>query len=373
MDKSILLKYLNGELDSVAQQEVLDWINATKENEQYFINLMNLWATQTVSQEKASEGEYAQMIQKIRQVESGLQNRKLQCEVEEPLWQNEQSKRSATNPHSAPAPSPNPVFKRLFWAAAAVIVLLVGSNLFLLSVKRDAVGIQNNIASALLPPKNIEAYKELYTNRGVKAKLLLPDSSVVYLNSDTKIIYPDRFDSLSRNVQIEGEAYFKVTRDTTRPMIVTTGKGFAVRVLGTEFNLKANRNDANAQATLYSGKIDIIREKAGKVVITDVQPNETITIGDDNICTKVILSEPQKLMAWRDGKLIFDNTPVSEAVKMLERWHGVEVDVADASILNFKLTATFEQESIVQILELLKIISYIDYSIEGKHVTLKRR
>lgn len=407
MDKSILLKYLNGELDSSAQQEVLDWINATKENERYFINLMNLWATQTVSQEKASEEEYAQMIQKIRQVETGLQNRELRRE--ELLWENEQSRRneqpkrnerskrneqpgqreqfmrnehlvqnqqserSATNPHLVSDSSPNPVFKRLFWAAAAVIVLLIGSNLFLLSVKKEAVGSQNNIASALLPPKNIETYKELYTNRGVKAKLLLPDSSVVYLNSDTKIIYPDRFDSLSRNVQIEGEAYFSVVKDTTRPMIVTTGKGFAVRVLGTEFNLKANRNDANAQATLYSGKIDIIREKAGKVVITKVQPNETITIGDDNICTKVVLGEPQKLMAWKDGKLIFDNTPVSEAVKMLERWHGVEVDVADASILNFKLTATFEQESIVQILELLKIISYIDYSIEGKHVTLKRR
>lgn len=368
MDKSILLKYLNGELDSTQQQEVLDWINATKGNEQYFINLMNLWATQTISHEKASGAEYAKMAEKIRQIENGLQGGQSRYK--------EQPSENVTTPDTEklnPVSSGNPVFKRLFWAAAAVIVLLIGSNLFLLSVKEETIGIQNNIASVLKSPQNIESYKELYTNRGVKAKLLLPDSSVVYLNSDTRIIYPDRFDSLSRNVQIEGEAYFKVTRDTTRPMIVTTCKGFAVRVLGTEFNLKANKDDDNAQATLYSGKIDIIRERTGKVVITNVQPNETITIGSDNICAKVMFDEPQKLMAWRDGKLIFDNTPVSEAVKMLERWHGVDVDVADASILNFKLTATFEQESIVQILELLKIISYIDYGIEGKHVTLKRR
>lgn len=340
MDKRTLLKYFNGELNPEQKQAVLDWVNSSRVNEQYFIKLMNLWATQTVSNDKASEDEYNQMLKLVQQKEDL---------------------------------SGNNIFKKLFWAAAAVIVLLIASNIFLLSIKKEITGIQKEISSVLLPPKNFESYKELYTNKGVKASLLLPDSSIVFLNSDTKIIYPDRFDSLTRNVKIEGEAYFKVVKDTLRPMIVTTGKGFAVRVWGTEFNLRANENDTEAQATLYNGKIDIIREKNGKVLITPVQPNETITVGKDNICTKVILNEPEKLMAWRDGKLIFDNTPLSEAAKMLERWYGVEVVVADKSILDFRFTSTFEQESIVQVMELLKIIAYIDYTIEGKRITLTRR
>lgn len=358
MDKITLLRYLYGELGTEQKQEVLDWVNANKENEQYFIALMNLYATQTLSDEKASEAEYAGMVKIIRQKEMAEQR------GEETRSGRILDKAQEHGSH---------IFKKLFWIAAAAVVLLVVTNLFLLSVKQETIGIQKNTIAAMMSPKNIQSYKELYTNRGVKAKLVLPDSSVVYLNSDTRISYPDRFDSLSRNVRIEGEAYFKVTKDTMRPMIVTTGKGFAVRVLGTEFNLRANADDADAQATLYSGKIDIIREKGGKVVITNVQPNETVTIGNDNVCSKIVRNEPQKLMAWREGKLIFDHTPVGEAVKMLQRWHGVEIEVADASILDFRLTATFEQESIVQILELLKIITYIDYKIEGKHVTLTRR
>lgn len=340
MDKITLLKYFNGELNPRQRQAVLDWVNSSRDNEQFFIKLMDLWATQTVSNEKASEDEYNQMLKLVKR----------KGEI-----------------------SGNNIFKKLFWTAAAVILLLIASNIFLLSIKKEITGIQKEISAALLPPRNFKSYKELYTNRGVKATLLLPDSSVVYLNSDTKISYPDRFDSLTRNVKIEGEAYFKVMKDSLRPMIVATDKGFAVRVFGTEFNLRANDNDAEAQATLYNGKIDIIRKKNGKILITPVQPNETVTVREDNSCTKVILSEPEKLMAWRDGKLIFDNTPLSEAVKMLERWYGVEVVVADKSILNFRLTSTFEQESVVQVMELLKIITYIDYTIEGKHITLKRR
>lgn len=351
MDKATLLKYLSGELDQKQIQEVLDWVNRSHDNEQYFITIMNLWVTQTLSNDQASEQEYQHMLAAIKQ----------------------QKNRGVQLPIDVDKSFKNSLFKRLFWGAAVVVLFLTASNIFLLLDKKEHVGSPKNSIATVMPPKNFNSYKELYTNKGVKAMVLLPDSSVVYLNSDTKIVYPDQFDSLSRYVKIEGEAYFKVAKDSTRPMIVATSKGFSVRVLGTEFNLKANNNDADAQATLYNGKIDILRERAGKVVITTVQPHETITIGENDFCTKTVFNEPQKLCAWKDGKLIFENTSVSEAVKMLERWHGVHFVVADKSILDFKLTATFEQESIVQILELLKIISYLDYSIDGKCVTLRRR
>ena len=76
---------------------------------------------------------------------------------------------------------------------------------------------------------------------------------------------------------------------------------------------------------------------------------------------------------WKMGKIHFDSTPVSEAIKILNRWHGTQFTVNNPEILDYEITGNFENESIVQILELIKLTTYIDYTIDGKNIVLTKR
>ena len=141
-------------------------------------------------------------------------------------------------------------------------------------------------------------------------------------------------------------------------------------VVGTEFNLTTYANDDNIKLLLVSGKLDILDPNNKRVI--KVQQNEEVTIYD--------LSEaiPEKgcpviynSIAWKEGLLIFDNTLMSEVVKRLERWYGVQIEVENKELLAYRFTATFKSESLDRVLNVLKISSDIDYQINDTLVRLK--
>lgn len=214
-----------------------------------------------------------------------------------------------------------------------------------------------------------ERVHTIYTEKGVKSVVELPDGSTVQLNSDTKITYPDTFIGDTREVLLSGEAYFRVKGDSSRPMIVNTVKGFQIKVLGTEFNVKSYENDDFSSTTLYNGSIHLITPTSE----TKIVPHEQVMINKKNQITRlkpVILEDTR---AWTQGRLVFDETPISEVVKMLERWHGVTVQVKDPVILNYKITAEFKSESIYQIMYIIKSCSLIDYTISENTVVMTSR
>ena len=182
-----------------------------------------------------------------------------------------------------------------------------------------------------------EALVEYKVNTGVKGFVTLPDGSEVWLNSDSRVSFPAQFDTLNRKIRLEGEAY---------------------------------ANDDNIKLLLVSGKLDILDPNNKRVI--KVQQNEEVTIYD--------LSEaiPEKgcpviynSIAWKEGLLIFDNTLMSEVVKRLERWYGVQIEVENKELLAYRFTATFKSESLDRVLNVLKISSDIDYQINDTLVRLK--
>ena len=208
---------------------------------------------------------------------------------------------------------------------------------------------------------------------------MLPDSSKVWLNSDSRITYPEYFSGETRNISLSGEAYFEVTKDSIHPMIVKTDRNFSIEVIGTSFNLKCYKNDNNIEATLYSG---IIKANYNNVATLKnetltLKPNESFiyneskAIGTSNNNKPFYYPEPEKLKAWKDGTLIFNETPMLEVIKILERWHGTTFIITDKEIYNYNLSAEFKSESIIQILEIMKLIMPIDYNYSNNVVTLK--
>ncbi len=341
MNKSLLLQYIKGQTTEDQDKMVLDWIAESADNERFFLRLNNLWISLNISEEKATEKE----LSEIRALTT--------------------KKRSLLSP----------LRKILPYAAAAVVLLSFGLNFYL--VKNNSVKPQDLTDTPVrLADMTAGLKHELYTEKGVKARIMLPDSSFVWLNSDSKIIFPDRFESDIREIEFSGEAYFDIRKDSLHPLIIKTNKNFIVEVLGTKFNLKSYDNDNEARTTLYSGKLNVIsqiessRNDKRNEVVTTLNPLESCIIRSNQAPVHLRPDNIDDYTAWKDGKIIFDSTPISEAVKILERWHGVQFVVKDRTVYNYTITAKFKTESIVQIMEMIKYCALVDYSIDSTKVTL---
>ena len=262
-------------------------------------------------------------------------------------------------------PSKRNTFLRIVSAVAAVAVIaLLVADIHTRHLQTKA--LEDNKLS-LAQAVELGYMQELYVPKGAKSNIVLPDSSTVKLNSDSKIIFPHKFTGQTREVYIEGEGYFDVKSDSLRPMIVSTSNGYEIKVLGTKFNVYSYKDEPVSKTTLIEGRIDIL--KSDKVVaqlnngdsFVKEQVKAIKKISDQNISNDI---------AWTKDILIFHSAPMADVLKKLERWHGTQFVVKNPAIYDIKLTAEYQNESIVQILEVIKFSSGIDYSIKGNTVTL---
>jgi ferric-dicitrate binding protein FerR (iron transport regulator) len=210
---------------------------------------------------------------------------------------------------------------------------------------------------------------EYIVNSGVKGVVDLPDGSRVWLNSSSSLKCPEKFDSLQRVVELDGEGYFEVVPDKEWPMYVKTYKGYGVKVTGTTFNLSSYSNDNKLIVTLISGKISVVHEQNKSEI--KLNPAEQITITGKETPILVKKANIEYNTAWKKGYLLFDNTPMDEVIRKMERWYGVSFIIKDSSIFDYRFTANFKSESISQVLEILKLSSNIKYEIDKTRITLK--
>jgi transmembrane sensor len=193
---------------------------------------------------------------------------------------------------------------------------------------------------------------------GVRSEIILPDSSKVWLNAGSTISYKIPFNLNTRNIKLLGEAFFDVKKDKQHPFQVESGK-VAVTVLGTRFNYKAFPEDNAIEVTLVEGKVTLNPNGSQTKKELILNPGERAIVNKTTDQTKISSVNIEKYIGWHEGKLIFDECPMVEVARQLERWFGIEVKISDPQILKYKITTTFENESLNQILNLLEIVSPI--------------
>jgi ferric-dicitrate binding protein FerR (iron transport regulator) len=216
---------------------------------------------------------------------------------------------------------------------------------------------------------NQESIVEYTVNPGVKGRVVLPDGSEVWLNSNSSLRCPAVFENDSRVVTLSGEAFFEVRSDEQRPMYVKTSRNITVKVIGTRFNISTYDNDHFFNLHLISGKVRLINEN--NMVEFDVLPNQEVYVTDVDQKFKLKRNPDEHLnTAWKEGYLVFDATLLSEVIRKMERWYGVNVEVKSPRILNEKFTAEFHSESLTQVLDYLKMCSGINYLITNENVVL---
>ncbi len=248
-------------------------------------------------------------------------------------------------------------------------------------------GIRTNLGQGRLKQGVLSS--EVSTRHGSRSKITLPDGSTVWLNVGSKLNY-DYGKSESREVVLEGEAFFDVQKDENRPFLIHTRK-MDITVLGTTFNVKAYREDKTVETSLIQGKVEVTikGDRPEKIILVPNQkivlPNqETIASPPANVAAagkgQYVLSEvrinPRDSLvaetAWKENYLIFNNERFEDIAIKMERWFDVNVVFQDSIVKNYRFTGTFANETVEQTLDALQFSSMFHYHIDKKQVIIKR-
>ena len=215
------------------------------------------------------------------------------------------------------------------------------------------------------PKPATDSTTTIYCAFGDKTSIILPDSSLVWLNSGSKITFNNNFKNGSRQLFLEGEGYFSVKSDADNPFVVNTAN-LNVKVFGTEFNLKAYPDESIDAVTLVSGSLQVQNEKSAEMI----NPGQKLLYKkSDHSLTVQNLSDLAPETEWTNGRLVFRNTSLDELEKKLERWFDVEIEFADETVKGRRFSGTLERESILEVISYFGISQYVDYTIKGNVIT----
>jgi transmembrane sensor len=207
---------------------------------------------------------------------------------------------------------------------------------------------------------------------GRKSILKLPDGTMVHLNAESSITYPDTFTDSVRKVLLTGEAYFDVHRNPAQPFIVSAS-GIDAYALGTAFNIKAYKEDAQVQVVLTEGKVLVTQERENEREEEIMHPGEEIQINKYRNGIQKQQADLRSALAWKNDLLIFNNASSEEVFASLERWYGVEITFTK-NINSFKntwrFTGEFQNENLENVLMGISYVKGFRYQIDHKSVSI---
>lgn len=303
--------------DSASQEEInaLDtWVQESDENLAYFRQLKNLWNAYEVLPDNTADL-LPGMLKKVKPGRSKLT-----------LWQ---------------------ITQRV---AAILFVPFLISTLWLSAGKN------------ITKKKTTLAYHEVIAAFGSISVMELPDGSKVWLNSGSSLKYPEKFTTGNRRIFLTGEAYFEVQSDKESPFLVTT-PFFTVKATGTRFNVLADKNFLISTVSLAEGRLEVQRENSDKeeMSMATLKPGQHFIYNTASAKSRVENGDTYKYFAWKDGKLLFRNDLISDVAQRISTQYNVDIEIEGERIKKYRFWATFEDEPISELLQLLKYSSPIDY------------
>ncbi len=244
---------------------------------------------------------------------------------------------------------------------------------------------------------NARHKNEVVAKKGARSKMILPDGTHVWLNSDSKIQYDQAFNDTIREVTLDGEAYFDVARNPKRPFIVHTSY-IDIRVLGTAFNVKSYAQEKTIETTLIHGSVEVTKKNEAQLSRIILQPKEKLVFnkletdfdreGDTAIRPVFEKDEPAfafvalpknvadtslKETSWIYNRLDFEGDTFSELAVKMERWFNTKITFKNEKLANHRLQlhGAFEDESLEEALKALQLITTFTYKINNNEVEIK--
>lgn len=240
----------------------------------------------------------------------------------------------------------------IYWKAAATALLIISAGI-VLYLKRD-----------LLLREQI-TFVEQYAPKGKVVYLSLSDGSQVWLNADTKFRYPQKFGSRSREVYLEGEAFFEVSKDASKPFRIHSGP-LTTTVLGTSFNVKTYGAGTLQEVAVVTGKVSVaydVHQHSMELLLLPGQ-KAVLTKNADTLRTEEF-SDMEAYTSWREGKLIFEDVPVEEVIASLGRFYNIDIQLGSEALHSCRVTATFDPMPLEKVMYLLCFTLNAEYTQTG--------
>ena len=209
-------------------------------------------------------------------------------------------------------------------------------------------------------------YNILSTPMGGEYQLVLPDGSKVWLNSGSTLRFPTTFIGSERIVELKGEAYFDIAKNSKMPFLVRTNNAMDIKVLGTQFNVMAYDDEKNINTTLIEGSVEVLKG-SGKTMLKPGQ-EAILNRGSGNI--KVAQADLEQAIAWKNGYFIFYNENIENIMRKVSRWYNVDI-VYQGNLSNKDFVGTISRnKNVSELLKMLELTGAIHFRIDGRRITV---
>jgi len=319
----LIIRLFSGEAKPDEKQKINEWLGQSAENKKLYADLREIWLS-AGTQSNADNYQLEDAILKFRnQISSEKYRLKNQFNIQQLL------------------------------KYAAILILILGIPFSYYIGNRNA--------------KSDNSTTTISCAFGDKSSIILPDSSMVWLNSGSKLTFNSDFKNGARKVVLEGEAFFSVSKNKEHPFRVKT-KDIDIEVLGTKFNVKAYTDENLVSTTLVEGSLEISSQYEN----TRIKPDQRLVFNKES--KKMALREISDTTAdteWKDGRLVFRNESLGELAPKLQRWFDVDIVFADERAKQRRFTGVLERESILEVISYFDLSKYVECSIQGNKIIIR--
>lgn len=337
-------------------------------------NLQELWnsqpVTHTTRRDQKNEDAYLIHINRLKEKFPDFKSDNTLAAMDEAMYA---------------VPPKKPFYKR--WGIYAGMAAVIAAVIFLYPFMNAAKPGKKTVS---LKPVN-----EIAINKGSRTKIQLPDGSQVWVNSGSKLTYEGRFEGNTREVHLDGEAYFDIVKDAAHPFIVHT-EGIDIKVLGTVFNVKAYNADRTIEATLIHGSIEVLNHNqpgAPNIILkpheklvynkyqpADVKEKQAIVNTADKPFSISIAALRKNVAdsnivetAWVYNKLIFEEERFEDLALKMERWYNVKINIETEKLKNYKMSGSFVNETAEEAIRILQFLVPFKYLIKNNEIKIMKR
>ncbi len=355
IDWQLLSKYLAGECSPAEARAVEAWVEADPSRHQLLNELRIIWDTSSEPSSSAFppmdlDDEWNRLAEAMTAADAraiARSHRRPHAADDRPRRRMPARRRSRTA---------TPSLQNLLYVVLAGLVLIGG---LWLGLDRWQSGARN------------AAFREVIAERGERVKVPLVDGTNVTLNVDSRLRIPTAFGDAERTVHLEGEAYFDVATDSTRPFIIYT-KGAVIDVHGTAFNVRSYPEDTRVQVAVVEGSVSLRPQRTtSDANAARLKPGQVgrLDAADARVTTQTVDSV-QSLIGWMDGHLVFENETLPEVAARLERWYDLRFEIADPALDSLRLTASLKSRSLENVLDVITASLGVRYRIHRNTVVI---
>lgn len=306
MDRKLLQRYIEGNVTTEEIESVVDWLDKDEKHVKEFMSLHKLYDISVMNQPKQQQSQ--------RRTNLFVSTKRIVTEL---------------------------------LKIVAIALLLIGGRSLL--DKKEA-------------EKTASLYQTLFVPSGQRAELTLPDSTKVWLNAQSRLVYPVTFQKNNRRVELDGEAYFKVKHNEKSPFIVKTEK-MNIKVLGTEFNVSAYSDTPEFEVSLLEGVVELGSTNSSKTY--RMKPGEQIRLVSGKYVSTGI--KDMDYFKWKEGLLCFTNSPIEEIINKLCLYYDVEIEVAELPFLKESYSGKFRvKDGVEHVLKVLQLEHRFSYKIDNE-------